>query len=430
MVLGAAALVGACIDWRELEGGRCGDGFVGPEEACDDGNRIGGDGCSETCLREPPICGNGRTEADEKCDDGNDDDTDDCVEGCVEAKCGDGFLHEFVEQCDEGDLTDGDGCDRNCRLEGSGPLPTCGNGKLDPNEACDDGNASDGDSCLTGCSWATCGDGRLRAGVEECDYGAPDAAANCTQGCLSCGGEDDQYYRGGNAHCYSVHNDAVTEQEARRACQMEGGDLWTLTSELESNDVIAKLALDGRYWLGLLTTKSGSSWVSGESTNFTSFAAGEPSAPELRCVALDTVTGAGSWSSQACSLKLGYVCERSPAVIAPMDRHAYRIHTAALAQDAAREGCRAGGGQLASLETDAQRQFVGKNAGIAAWLAARLDTPGRFVWPDGAVVDPAEFAPGQPDGHGTEQQCLLLNPGKKFADAPCDEPHAFICEFD
>jgi cysteine-rich repeat protein len=41
----------------------CGDGFEGPNEGCDDGNTVGGDGCSATCTLEviPPgavLCGN------------------------------------------------------------------------------------------------------------------------------------------------------------------------------------------------------------------------------------------------------------------------------------------------------------------------------------------------------------------------------------
>ena len=35
----------------------CGDGIlVSPDEQCDDGNMIGGDGCSMNCQRETPTC--------------------------------------------------------------------------------------------------------------------------------------------------------------------------------------------------------------------------------------------------------------------------------------------------------------------------------------------------------------------------------------
>src|SRR5688572_19005594 len=45
----------------------------------------------------------------------------------------------------------------------------CGDGVTSPGEACDDENADDSDACPTTCENAFCGDGFVRAGVEECD---------------------------------------------------------------------------------------------------------------------------------------------------------------------------------------------------------------------------------------------------------------------
>jgi cysteine-rich repeat protein len=67
----------------------CGDGHVDPGEACDDGNRINGDGCSATCAVEQPAggcvvdcCGNGEIDPGEACDDGNAFSGDGCSETC------------------------------------------------------------------------------------------------------------------------------------------------------------------------------------------------------------------------------------------------------------------------------------------------------------------------------------------------------------
>jgi cysteine-rich repeat protein len=430
-LVGALLLAPACLDWGKLESGACGDGFVGREEACDDGNRISGDGCSDSCHIEPIVCGDGRKEGTEACDDANALNNDACVEGCFEAKCGDGFVYEVEEQCDDGNRDDGDGCSQNCTIEMAALGPSCGDGNLDSDEACDDGNMSDTDSCLRGCSWATCGDGRLRSGVEECDDGAATKVGGCTKGCMLCGADADSYFRAGNAHCYSVHDAAATEQQARGICQGEGGDLWTVTSQAEGNDVIAKLELSGSYWLGLLTGNAAGNWVSGENINYTSFAAGEPSDTALRCVAFEAMNAGGTWSSAACASELRFVCERAPAFVFPIDHHAYRLHTGVSTADAARARCAADGGHLAALETDLERVFVSKNVGIAAWLdATDSAVENQFVWPNGDKVDPSAFAAGQPDDTTASQACLLLNAGDKYADAACDEPHAYICEFD
>jgi cysteine-rich repeat protein len=170
---------------------RCGDGVVDSGEQCDDGNNVGGDGCSATCQREE--CGNGILDPGEVCDDGNTvsgdgcdadcrgtggcgngilDPGEECDEGgvntatcnadCTVSACGDGFVNPAAgEQCDDGNTEGGDGCSATCRRE------ECGNGILDPGEACDDGNLIDGDGCSSTCAEElTCGNGSLDAGEE------------------------------------------------------------------------------------------------------------------------------------------------------------------------------------------------------------------------------------------------------------------------
>jgi len=64
--------------------------------------------------------------------------------------------------------------------------PVCGDGQLDPGEECDDGfaNNAEDEACLSSCVLATCGDGRVQKGKEECD----DGNAVVTDGCdLACG---------------------------------------------------------------------------------------------------------------------------------------------------------------------------------------------------------------------------------------------------
>ena len=52
------------------------------------------------------------------------------------------------------------------------PMPSCGDGVLDPGEACDDGPAnSDNAFCTVDCLLNTCGDGKLFIGWELCDEG-------------------------------------------------------------------------------------------------------------------------------------------------------------------------------------------------------------------------------------------------------------------
>jgi len=98
----------------------CGNGVLGDDEACDDGNRAGGEGCLGNCLAiEPgfacphpgtpcrPIarCGDGFVSPSEACDDGNTAEGDGCSDGIVQEG----------EYCDDGNRRDGDGCSSSCR---------------------------------------------------------------------------------------------------------------------------------------------------------------------------------------------------------------------------------------------------------------------------------------------------------------------------
>ncbi|MGN1072573.1 MAG: DUF4215 domain-containing protein [Bradymonadia bacterium] len=93
----------------------CGNGKIDTGEECDDGNVIGGDGCSKDCRVESvfvckgepsvckPVCGDGVWMYTLKDSKGN-----------------------LIEQCDDGNLNDGDGCSSKCEVETgwSCPVPT------------------------------------------------------------------------------------------------------------------------------------------------------------------------------------------------------------------------------------------------------------------------------------------------------------------
>ena len=217
----------------------CGDGIVQADrgEACDDGNRIGGDGCSGTCQIEPhytcPVagqpcistvaCGNGIREPGESCDDGNPNNGDGCSSTCgVEpgwvcpvagepckrlVTCGDGRLQQG-EQCDLGSANGtGVGCDANCVLQPGWTckghtcqiVPVCGDGQVTGGEQCDEGSKPSGTGCCENCriaaSYCSCPSGggacqdnsRCGNGVLEkdelCDDGNNKDGDGCSAKC-------------------------------------------------------------------------------------------------------------------------------------------------------------------------------------------------------------------------------------------------------
>jgi fibro-slime domain-containing protein len=162
----------------------CGDGFRSPDEACDDGNAAGDDGCAADCRSVDPgyvcvpegkpchrvaRCGDGVVVIPELCDDGNTMAGDGCSptcklepgwkcsgspSKCSHTTCGDKIV-EGTESCDDGNALPFDGCTAECQNEpqcktGSSCTSRCGDG-LVVNEACDDGNNVSGDGCSADC---------------------------------------------------------------------------------------------------------------------------------------------------------------------------------------------------------------------------------------------------------------------------------------
>jgi fibro-slime domain-containing protein len=162
----------------------CGNGERSQNEACDDGNTKGGDGCSSDCLaieegfschpqgvacRVIARCGDGIVASSELCDDENVKDGDGCSAHCKfevgfqcsgePSKCGPTHCGdkkaEGAEACDDGNDLPFDGCSTACQTEpsctpGMACSSKCGDG-LVLNEDCDDGNLKDGDGCSAKC---------------------------------------------------------------------------------------------------------------------------------------------------------------------------------------------------------------------------------------------------------------------------------------
>jgi cysteine-rich repeat protein len=153
----------------------CGDGIKKPSEACDDGNKFDNDGCSKACEIE--FCGDAIAQKSEECDDGNNKINDGCTPDCVLESCGDGIVQPS-EGCDDGNRSSGDGCSSLCRIESR-----CGNAVQEPGEDCDDGNTWDGDSCPASCLFPIeCGNGVVQAG-EQCDDGNRVSDDGCSSSC-------------------------------------------------------------------------------------------------------------------------------------------------------------------------------------------------------------------------------------------------------
>lgn len=195
----------------------CGDAIVGTGEACDDGDTINTNACTNDCRSN--VCGDGILHVGvEECDDGTDEngqphDDDACLNTCLEARCGDGVQRVDLqveeagyEACDDGNRDNTDDCVGDCLVA------ACGDGFVhDGQEACDDNNSVNTDACTAACEAARCGDGFVRddlsegeAGYEDCEGPAPcgdDCRTTCGNGRVDPGEDCDDGNRADGDAC-------------------------------------------------------------------------------------------------------------------------------------------------------------------------------------------------------------------------------------
>lgn len=82
-----------------------------------------------------------------------------------------------------------------------------------------------------------------------------------------------------NGHCYKIFNEGMTWEQAKAACERQGGHLVTITSSEEQAVIENLLRSKGNknnYWLGAYRNGSAWAWVTGERFSYTYWSGGQP----------------------------------------------------------------------------------------------------------------------------------------------------------
>ncbi|HUS66684.1 MAG TPA: lectin-like protein [Kofleriaceae bacterium] len=310
--------------------------------------------------------------------------------------------------------------------------PICGNGLVEADEECDDGDDVDEDACA-GCQLARCGDGILRAGVEECDHGgAPDDS--CTETCVACADpEAARTWVSPAGRCYALYLPPIARSytAANVACDdTSHGRLVTFESALEHTNVLAGLEApdDVDLWIGLSDAGGNEGdfhWETGEPLGtFQPWAETQPSGEAGRdCVLM---TG-GEYRDAACLTNRGFICERGAWIVSE-DARAYRyVLGHPLEWDDAELVCEAAGAHLAVATDQAEADRVSGPSGLLAWIGLS-EVDGALAWVTGERLDFDAFAVPDPDLAG-DLYCTRLE-GEAWDIAGCNRLTRFVCEAD
>nr|XP_057907855.1 galactose-specific lectin nattectin-like [Doryrhamphus excisus] len=111
-----------------------------------------------------------------------------------------------------------------------------------------------------------------------------------------------------NDRCYIYQDEARTFADAERICNILGGNLASISDELE-NAVVYHLVEEAganQAWIGLSDAIENDEyfWTDGVKFVFENFASGEPGADE--CVAIEAA--GGEWVGESCDTEEPYVC--------------------------------------------------------------------------------------------------------------------------
>jgi hypothetical protein len=110
--------------------------------------------------------------------------------------------------------------------------------------------------------------------------------------------------------------------------------------------------------------------------------------------------------------------------------HCYHISEPALAWSEARDACRAGLGELVTIDDASEDAFVATLVDADVWIGANDQLEeGQFTWADGSPLVFTHWGANQPDGVDA-QDCVVKRQeaNEPWYDQPCADAHDFVCE--
>lgn len=127
----------------------------------------------------------------------------------------------------------------------------------------------------------------------------------------------------------------------------------------------------------------------------------------------------------------GSLCNSCPEAWAGFQRKCYYFGAGAKRWIEAREACRELGGQLVSIHSQEEQDFLTKHASqTGSWTGLRdLDIEGEFVWMDGNPLDYSNWGPGEPNNGGQGEDCVMMQGSGQWNDAYCRSTlDSWVCD--
>ncbi|XP_073532994.1 macrophage mannose receptor 1-like [Phyllobates terribilis] len=251
----------------------------------------------------------------------------------------------------------------------------------------------------------------------------------------------------------------MTWTEARAFCKTIGGDLLSITSNVEQVKVELFLRKKniyyGTFWIGLMHSNvdEGFTWSDGSPLNYEKWRYGRPdnSDEQKKCVALSGVYQYMSWLNFHCDMPFEWICKlqkgkefkenpKPPKYNFTSDGwliyndHQYYVSKDEMPMEKADRYCKSNFSHLVTINGESEWKFLSrytsKDEGHKRYyIGLRLGLDKVFKWVDGSPIDFVAWDIRQPDFANNDEFCVVMGyPLGYWNDINCGDPKNFICE--
>uniref|UniRef100_A0A8C5T8B6 C-type lectin domain-containing protein n=1 Tax=Malurus cyaneus samueli TaxID=2593467 RepID=A0A8C5T8B6_9PASS len=254
-------------------------------------------------------------------------------------------------------------------------------------------------------------------------------------------------------HCYSIHRDPKTWEDALSSCKEQGGDLASVHNIAEHSFLVSQLGYKptDELWLGLNDLKAQFyfEWSDGTPVTFTMWQRGHPTYRSH----LDDCTAMkgqdGYWATDACNKQLGYICKKKPSPQSSekdtiddpgcqkgwrrYDLHCYLVGSALLTFSEANKTCEQSKAYLATVESRNEQTFLISLMGLRSekyfWIGlSDTEERGNFRWTNGEIPHFTHWNTAMP---GKEQGCVVMGNGIAaglWDVVSCEKTSNYLCK--
>jgi hypothetical protein len=229
---------------------------------------------------------------------------------------------------------------------------------------------------------------------------------------------------GSGDQCFTRHEGPIHQPGARDACHALGGHLATVTSQEEQDDLV-RLGFRGPTRIGLSTFQNVIFlWETGEPLVFTAWAPGYPMTYN-NGESNGMIDASGTWTTDVHIAAHDFACEIEPWLV--VDGHGYRVHWRAGTWLEGKIACEDMGGHLATIDSTPELEAITRLGAQVPWLGMTV-SGGVPSWLTGEAVTYTNWQETEPNDPG--DTCVRLTDNQTWADRPCSEAAAAICERD